>query len=104
MAQRQTLQPSKIYRGTVEEVFSHRNEIPTGATVELQIFEPQSAKETTTFEKTATMALMRSWLEEDATDDPAEQQAAEQELRDFKRGMNQSRKESGARLLYPEAE
>jgi hypothetical protein len=104
MAQQLTSQPSKIYRGTVKEVFSHRNEIPTGTTVELQIFEPQIAEETATLEKTATMALMRSWLEEDATDDPAEQQAAEQELREFKRGMNESRQEAGARLLYPEAE
>jgi len=47
---------------------------------------------------------MRSWLEEDATDDPAERQEAEQELNEFKRGMNQPREEAGARLLYPEAE
>ena len=98
MAQLQTELPSKIYRGTVDEVFSHRSEIPTGATVELKIFEPR------TTEETATMALMRSWLEEDATDDPAERQAAEQELNEFKRNMNQPRKEAGARLLYPEGE
>ncbi len=32
-------QPSKIFRGTVEEVFSHMDEIPPQATVELKIFE-----------------------------------------------------------------
>ena len=32
--------PSKIFRGTVDEVFSHRSEIPAGARVELKIFEP----------------------------------------------------------------
>jgi hypothetical protein len=93
-------QPSRIYRGTVEEVFSHRYEIPDGATVELQVFDtgPKVAEET------ATMALMRSWLEEDATEDLAEKQVAAQELDEFKRSMNQPRKEAGARLLYPEVE
>lgn len=100
MAQLETHQPSKIYRGTIDEVLSHRNEIPTGATVELKVFaeKPEAQQET------ATMALMRSWLEEDATDDPEELRAAEEELREFKRNMNQPRKEAGARLLYPEAE
>ena len=55
-----------------------------------------------TTEETATMILMRTWLEEDATDDPAEKRAAEQQLNEFKRQMNQPRKETGARLLYPE--
>ncbi len=39
MAQLDSHQPSKIYRGTVDEVFSHRNEIPPGATLELKVFE-----------------------------------------------------------------
>ena len=42
MAQLDAHQPSKIYRGTVEEVFSHRNEIPPGATLELKVFEPET--------------------------------------------------------------
>jgi hypothetical protein len=98
MAQQDTRQPSRIYRGTVDEVFSHRNEIPPGATVELKVFEE------TPKEETATMALVRSWLAEDATDDPEEICAAEEELREFKRNMNLPRKEAGARLLYPEVE
>lgn len=93
-------QPRRTYRGTVEEVFSHRYEIPDGATVELQVFDT----ETKVAEETATMVLMRSWLDEDATEEPAEQKAAAQELDEFKRNMNQPRKEAGARLLYPEAE
>jgi hypothetical protein len=82
----------------VDEVFSHRSEIPIAATVELAIFEPRASEET------ATMALMRSWLEEDATDDPRERQVAEQELTEFKRNMDGPRKEAGERLPYPEAE
>ncbi|HZT41231.1 MAG TPA: hypothetical protein VFA07_03535 [Chthonomonadaceae bacterium] len=39
MAQSDARQPSRIYRGTVDEVFSHRSEIPPNATVELNVFE-----------------------------------------------------------------
>lgn len=39
MAQPNAHQPGKVYRGMVEEVFSHRNEIPSDATVELKVFE-----------------------------------------------------------------
>jgi len=39
MAQLDPQLPTKIYRGTVDEVFSHRNEIPPDATLELKIFE-----------------------------------------------------------------
>ena len=31
--------PSKVFRGTVEEVFSRRDEIPSNAMLELKIFE-----------------------------------------------------------------
>lgn len=97
MAQLDTPQPSKIYRGTIDEVFSHRSEIPTGAIVERKVFEEKPKAQ----EETATMALMRSWLEEDAIDEPEEIRAAEEELREFKRNMNLPPFEAGTRLLYP---
>jgi hypothetical protein len=93
MGQPQTEHQIKIFRGTIDEVLSHRDEIPNGATVELKVFDKE----------TPTMRLMRTWLEEDATNDPVEKQAAAQELTEFKRNMNQPRKAAGARLLYPEA-
>jgi hypothetical protein len=99
VAQLDTHQP-KTFRGTIDEVFSHRSEIPDGATVELKVVEETPREQ----EETATMALMKSWLEEDATNDPEEIRAAEEELREFKRNLNLPRKETGARLLYPEAE
>jgi len=37
MAQLDSGESSKTYRGTVDEVFSHRNEIPAGSTVELRV-------------------------------------------------------------------
>jgi hypothetical protein len=38
-------QPSKTFRGSVDEVFSHRDEIPAGATLELRVYEPQTEEE-----------------------------------------------------------
>jgi hypothetical protein len=49
----------------------------------------------------ATLDLLRAWREEDATDDPEEIAAAEEELRAFKQAMNAPRVAAGARLLYP---
>ena len=50
---------------------------------------------------TATLELLRSWRLQDATDNPAELRAAEQELIEFKEGMNDSRTASGEPRLYP---
>jgi hypothetical protein len=100
MAQAAAQKPIKTLRGTWEEILAHRDEIPRSSVVEVKVYAlpPGSEKET------PTMKLMRSWLEEDATDDPEEIKIAEEELREFKRNMNAPRKESGARLLYPEEE
>ena len=50
---------------------------------------------------TATLELLASWRTQDATDDPEEICAAEQELADFKQTMNGHRTASGEPLLYP---
>ncbi len=55
-------------------------------------------------EKDATIALLQSWLDEDATNDPDEIRAAEEELAELKRNMNAPRKEAGERLLFPDVE
>jgi hypothetical protein len=96
MANSEIEQPSKTFKGTWDQVRARIGEIPNTSEVELRIFEPKP--------QTATMALMKSWLEEDATEDPDEIRAAEEELREFKRNMNLPRKQAGARLLYPEVE
>ena len=72
---------------------SEEAEAPTKAASPLP--DPQNAR---------SIALLKSWLEEDATDDPEEIRAAEEDLREFKHNMNLPRKEAGARLLYPEVE
>ena len=49
----------------------------------------------------ASIALLQSWLEEEATDDPEEIRKAQQELDDFKRAINAERDRAGARRVYP---
>ncbi len=46
MAQFDPLQPTKTFRGTLEEVLQHRNEIPSGATVELRVYTSTSPSQT----------------------------------------------------------
>ncbi len=52
-------------------------------------------------ENAASIALLQSWLEEDATDDPDEVRQAQAELEAFKRALNAERERAGARLIYP---
>lgn len=50
---------------------------------------------------TATLDLLASWRLEDATANPEEIRAAELELTEFKRAMNDSRAQAGEPVLYP---
>jgi len=52
-------------------------------------------------ENAASVALLQSWLEEDATDNPEEVRGAQEELEEFKRGINVERERAGARRIYP---
>jgi hypothetical protein len=52
-------------------------------------------------ENAASIALLQSWLEEDATDDPDEVRQAEAELEAFKQAINAERERAGARRIYP---
>ena len=49
----------------------------------------------------ASIALLQSWLEEDATDDPDEIQSAQEELEQFKQAINAERERAGSRRIYP---
>ncbi len=49
----------------------------------------------------ATLELLATWRREDATQNPAEVRAAEQDLAEFKKAMNENRAGSGEPLLYP---
>ena len=48
-----------------------------------------------------TLELLASWQEEDATADPAQLQAAEEELIAFMKTLNAARTASGEPLVYP---
>jgi len=50
----------------------------------------------------AAIALLQSWLQSEATDDPEEIRQAEAELAEFKRNMNANRAATGERLVFPE--
>lgn len=50
---------------------------------------------------TETLELLEAWAREDATNDPEKLRAAQKELDEFKRAMNENRGASGERILYP---
>lgn len=49
----------------------------------------------------ASIALLQSWLAEDATDDLEEIRKAQEELDGFKRSINAERERAGSRPIYP---
>ncbi len=49
----------------------------------------------------ATLELLERWQREDAVEDPAQIQAAEAEVVEFMKAMNESRSSSGEPPLYP---
>ena len=49
---------------------------------------------------TATLELLQGWRLQDATDNLEEVRAAEQDLTEFKRAMNENRTLAGEPLLY----
>jgi len=50
---------------------------------------------------TATLELLAAWRLQDATDDPEETRAAERELAEFKKAINETRRNAGAPPVYP---
>ena len=50
---------------------------------------------------TETLEILAAWAREDATDDPEKLKAAQKELDEFKKAMNENRLVSGERILYP---
>lgn len=49
----------------------------------------------------ATLDLLAVWRQQDATSDPDQIRAAEEDLAEFKKGMNESRTAAGERVLFP---
>jgi hypothetical protein len=49
----------------------------------------------------ATLELLATWQQQDATTDPTQIRAADQEIADFRKAMNDARIASGDALLFP---
>ncbi len=49
----------------------------------------------------ATLDLLATWRREDVTENPEEVRAAEREVAEFKRAMNENRAGSGEPPVYP---
>lgn len=71
---------------------------PSGTTEATPRMPPQSSNGAV---DTATLELLANWRRQDATESPEEIRAAEQEVADFKRAMNETRAVAGKPLLYP---
>ena len=50
---------------------------------------------------TATLELLASWKAQDATTDPEKIRAADQEVDEFMKAMNENRAATDERLLFP---
>lgn len=50
---------------------------------------------------TATLELLASWKAQDATTGPEQIRAAEEEVSEFMKAMNENRASTGERLLFP---
>ena len=50
---------------------------------------------------TATLELLAKWKQEDATQNLDDVRAAERELAEFKKAMNENRTEAGEPVLFP---
>ncbi len=49
----------------------------------------------------ATLELLASWRRQDFTTDPEQIRAAEEDLAEFKKAMNESRSATGEPVVYP---
>ena len=97
-----------IYEGTAQELAPYLAQRPQGRfrLIELDTEEQATqsddqAKPEIDAENAAAIALLQSWREEDATNDPEEIRVAEEDLAEFKRNMNANRIATGERLVYP---
>ena len=81
-------QPSRIFRGTAEEVFSHQDEIPVGAILELRVLEEEPEQGSTLAESLAALLEAASQVQRAKpiySDDTVKQQVAEAVREKFRR-------------------
>src|SRR5260221_11852593 len=92
-AAQQSLPPADIVKQLIDACLPST---PTSAAAT-----PAQPPTTIDAENAAAIALLNSYLETEATDDPEEIRKAEEELAEFKRNMNANRAATGERLVFP---
>jgi hypothetical protein len=83
-AERQGLLPAEILKGLVDERLMGSDATPGGAVQSTHTVDAENA---------AAIALLDSWLEADASDDPADVRRAEEEFEELQRNLNANRAE-----------
>ncbi len=83
-------QPIKTYRGTWDELMSRRSEIAPDAMLEVRIYQPEPAPQVDT-ENQVLINLLRSWREEDATDDTQELERRDGDTSDLMTNLQANR-------------
>ena len=83
-------QPVKTYRGTWDELMSHRNEIASDAVLEVKVYNPEAIPQVDQ-ENQALIDLLHAWREEDATDDTQELERRDVETDDLMKNLQASR-------------
>lgn len=90
-------EPTKVYRGTWDELMRRRDEFAPDAVLEMKVLTPVVSEK-----NAAAIALLQSWIEEDATDDPEKLRRADAEIAELMDNLNQNRLDSGERPLFSE--
>lgn len=90
-------EPAKIYRGTWDELMRRRDEFAPDAVLEVKVYAPVVSEK-----NAAAIALLQSWIEEDATDDPEKLRRADAEIAELTDNLNKNRIDSGERPLFSE--
>ncbi len=86
-------EPTKVYRGTWDELMRRRDEFAPNAVLEMKVYAPQIDQE-----NQELISLLQSWREEDATDAPQEMQQRDVETQELLSNLQASR------LALPDSE
>jgi hypothetical protein len=93
--------PITTYRGTFDEIASHKDELPPGAILELRIFTPQLDVSVMDFPPTGrAAAYLQRRLDTEATDDPEINRKADEGFEELKRNLNEERLRAGAEAIF----
>ncbi len=100
--------PPHIYEGTPQELTSYLALHPQGRfrLIEIEMDaeitrSADEAKPVIDAENAAAIALLKSWIEEAATDNPEEIRKSEEEYDELKRNLNANRALTGEMPVFP---